>query len=182
MSTKRLATTAMMMCIIIISIFLLRVPIPFTQGYVNLSDGMIFLAVLILGWKYGGAAAALGSMLGDIVGGFAMWAPWTFFIKGIMAIIVGLILDAAMNGQGVTQRKMNVWKVLAMCAGGLFMTGGYFIAEGIMYGNWVIAALGIPWNAGQFVLGIVIAMALGAALNKTGFRTFMAQYNVKLGE
>ena len=43
--------TAMMMCIIMVSIMLLRVPIPFTQGYVNLSDAMIFMAVIILGWK-----------------------------------------------------------------------------------------------------------------------------------
>ena len=41
--------TAMMMCIVMVSILLLRVPIPFTQGYVNLSDAMVFMAVILLG-------------------------------------------------------------------------------------------------------------------------------------
>ena len=70
----------------------IRIPIPGTQGYVHLGDAMIFLSVLILGWKYGALAAAFGSMLADIIGGFAMWAPWSFAIKGIMALILGLIV------------------------------------------------------------------------------------------
>lgn len=88
-NTYRVVMTALMMCIIMIAILFVRVPIPFTQGYVHLGDAMIFLSVLILGWKYGAIAAALGGMLGDIVGGFAAWAPWTFGIKGIMALIMG---------------------------------------------------------------------------------------------
>lgn len=49
---------------------------------------MIFLSVLILGWKYGAAAAALGGALGDIIGGFAMWAPWTFAVGMVFAVIL----------------------------------------------------------------------------------------------
>ncbi len=79
--TSRIVVTAMMMCLIMVAIFIFRIPIPFTQGYVNLSDAVIFLSVIMLGWKYGMAAAALGSMMGDIIGGFAMWAPWTFLYK-----------------------------------------------------------------------------------------------------
>lgn len=54
-----------------------------------------------------------------------------------------------------------------MTLGGLFMAAGYFVAEGIMYGNFGTAALGIPWNIGQFVVGMILAEILSAALQKT---------------
>ena len=61
--TFRLVLTALMMSLIMVAILFIRVPIPFTQGYVHLGDAMIFLDVLVLGWKYGAVAAALGGML-----------------------------------------------------------------------------------------------------------------------
>ena len=187
---------AMMMCIIMVSIVLFRVPIPFTQGYVNLSDAMIFLAVIMLGYKYGAIAAALGSMLGDLMAGFAMWAPWTFFIKGGMALIFGLIIQSTLMGglgagavpsgndsetenrsQGrrpVTDRGFLSMEIMGMIVAGVFMTAGYYAAEGIMYGNWIVAFLGIPWNIAQFGVGIVLALALAGALAKTSLRDVMA--------
>ena len=91
-NTFKVVMTAMMICLIMVAILFIRVPIPFTQGYVHFGDAMVFLAVLVLGWKYGAVAAALGGMLGDIVGGAAAWAPWSLGIKGIMALILGGII------------------------------------------------------------------------------------------
>ena len=82
--TSKVVLTALMMCLIILATMLIKIPIPFTQGYVHLGDAMIFLSVLILGWKSGIVAAGVGSMLGDIIGGAAAWAPWTLVIKGGM--------------------------------------------------------------------------------------------------
>ena len=159
--------TAMMMCIIMVAIFVLRIPIPFTQGYVNLSDGMIFIAIGLLDKRHSIAAASLGSMMGDILGGFAMWAPWTFVIKGVMALVTVLIIDAFAHKHFTGKAKIAV-RILAMSCGGLFMVFGYFIAEGMMYGSWAVAALGVPWNIGQFVVGIILALVILSALNKIG--------------
>ncbi len=159
--------TAMMMCIIMVAIFVLRIPVPFTQGYVNLSDGIIFIAISLLDKKHSVAAASLGCMMGDIIGGFAFWAPWTFFIKGIMTLITVLIIDAFAEKHLTGGRRMAV-RILAMTCGGLFMTFGYFIAERVMYGTWAVAALGIPWNIGQFAVGIALALVITSALNKVG--------------
>ena len=156
--TSKVVLTALMMCLIILATMLIKVPIPFTQGYVNLGDAMIFLSVLILGWKYGIVAAGVGSMLGDIIGGAAAWAPWTLVIKGGMALIMGACLKG-----GDSKLK----EVIGMILAGAFMVAGYYVAEGVMYGNWVAAAIGIPWNIGQFTVGMVIAEILSAALQKT---------------
>ena len=159
--------TAMMMCIIMVAIFVLRIPIPFTQGYVNLSDGIIFIAIFLLDRKHSVAAASLGSMMGDILGGFAIWAPWTFFIKGIMALITVLIIESFYDKCATPKARLAV-RIIAMICGGLFMVFGYFIAEGVMYGSWVVAALGVPWNVGQFAVGIALALAITSALSKVG--------------
>lgn len=175
--TSKLVMTAMTMCMIMVAIFLFRIPIPFTQGYVNLSDAVIFIGILVLGWKYGAVAAAVGSMLGDILGGFAMWAPWTFCIKGGMAILAGLLICSLCKRYDLTKNKFTVLQTFAMIAGGLFMVFGYYIAEGIMYGSWVVAALGVPWNIGQFCVGIVLTLVLTESLKKTPFRKYFVYHN-----
>ena len=139
----------------------------FTQGYVNLSDGIIFIAIGLLDKKHSVAAASLGSMMGDILGGFPVWAPWTFFIKGIMALITVMVIEAFAH-KHLTGKAKTAVRVLAMICGGLFMVFGYFVAEGVMYGSWVVAALGVPWNIGQFSVGIILALVILSALNKVG--------------
>lgn len=159
--TKTLVLAALMTGMIIVMTMIIKVPIPFTQGYVHLGDAMIFMAVLVVGWKYGAAAAGIGSALADLMLGAAMWAPWTLVVKAGMAIIMGLILKG--GKESITLRRQTV----AMIFGGLFMVAGYYVAEGVMYGNWVAPAIGVPWNIGQFVVGGVIAAVLSGALCRT---------------
>ena len=144
--TNRLVYTSLMACLVLLGTILFRIPIPMTQGYVHLGDAMIYIGVLLLEKKQGAFAAALGSSLGDILGGFAFWAPWTFIIKFAMAFVAGSL---------VGKRS----KVLSLIAGGLVMCAGYLIAERFMYGSWALAAVGIPWNIGQFTVGMAVALA-----------------------
>ncbi len=171
-NTFKIVLTGLMMCLVMVAILFIRVPIPFTQGYVHIGDAMVFLSVLVLGWKYGALAAALGGMLGDLVGGFAAWAPWTFAIKGIMALILGLMVMAASRKEDAGSTRFIVMEVIGMVISGVFMTAAYYFAEGIMYGNWVTPMLGVPWNIGQFVVGMILAVIIATALCKTPARKF----------
>ena len=175
---QKIVMTAMMMCLVIIATVFIRVPIPGTQGYVHLGDSMVFLSVLILGWKYGIAASAFGGMLADVLGGAAAWAPWTFCIKGIMALILGLVAMKLTGSERITKSGFIFGEVLGMILAGIFMTVGYYFAEGFMYGNWVTPVIGIPWNIGQFAVGMVIASVLAGALCKTPAKSFFA-YKLK---
>ena len=165
--TNRLVMAAMMTCLIAVATIFFKIPIPFANGYVHLGDGMIFLAVLLLGVRRGAAAAAVGSAMGDVLGGFAIWAPWTFVIKGVMALLMGALML-------FLQKRGAVKPAAARCVGmtlaGFWMVLGYFVAEGLIYGNWIIALLGAPWNAGQFAVGIALALALSSSLGKTPVR------------
>lgn len=69
----------------------IKIPIPFTQGYIHAGDSMIFMAAILLGWKHGAVAGGLGSALADVLGGYAHWALPTLVIKAIMGAVVGWI-------------------------------------------------------------------------------------------
>ncbi|WDV44575.1 ECF transporter S component [Clostridiaceae bacterium M8S5] len=68
-----------------------HIPVPFTEGYVNAGDSMIFISAILFGWKYGAIAGGLGSALADLYLEYPHWALPTLIIKGLMGLIVGVI-------------------------------------------------------------------------------------------
>lgn len=168
--TEQLVMTALMTSLVLIGTMLIRVPIPMTQGYVHMGDAMIYIGVLLLGKKHGTAAASLGSLMADILSGYAFWAPWSLVIKAAMAYTAGVFAERALlTPHHAAHHSVNMTRamtVLGMVLGGLLMTAGYFLAEGIMYGNWPAAMLGVPWNIGQFTAGISVALTVAAAVSR----------------
>lgn len=177
---NRIVMTALMMGMITAATMFIKIMVPMTQEYVHLGDAMIFLAVLILGWKYGAVAAAVGAAMGDILGGFAMWAPWTFFIKAAMAIAMGLFLSAFGKKGRFNLTGFPLLPMIGMTIAGLIMTGGYYLVSGLMYGNWIAALAGVPFNIGQFIVGMIIAVLLTAALCKTAAKKYFFYVEARL--
>ncbi len=169
---QKIVMAALMMCIVMVATMFIRVPIPGTTGYVHLGDSMVFLSVLVLGWRYGAVASAFGGLLADVMGGAAAWAPWTFCIKGIMAVILGLVVKKLAESAKISRGGFIAGEAAGMVLAGIFMVAGYYVAEGVMYGNWVSPVIGIPWNIGQFAVGMVIAVVLAEALCRTPAKTF----------
>ena len=169
-----LVMTGLMMCLVMVATMFIKIPIPMTQGYVHLGDSMIFLAVLILGKNYGAAAAGIGSALGDVMGGYAFWAPWTLLIKFVMAYILGIFAEHGEKKEHHSVRGVSVREVFGMILAGIEMTAGYYVTESLMYGNWAVPLASIPWNAGQFAVGMVIACILASALCKTPAKKYFA--------
>jgi uncharacterized membrane protein len=164
---NKLVLTSLLICMIAVTTMFFKIPIPFANGYVHLGDAMVFLSVLTLGTRYGALASAVGSAMGDVLGGFAIWAPWTFVIKGLMALIMGLFIKAAAKRPaGKKLFGVPAAHAAGMFFAGLWMVFGYYIAEGVIYG-FLVALLGIPWNIGQFIVGMCVASATAAALYKT---------------
>ena len=85
LSAKQLCLTGVMAALVFLMTFIPKVPIPL--GYAHLGDGMIFIAAYIIGKKEGMIAAAIGSALADLIGGFPIWILPTFIIKLVMAYI-----------------------------------------------------------------------------------------------
>ncbi|PWM15374.1 MAG: hypothetical protein DBX57_02890 [Clostridia bacterium] len=138
---------------------IIRVPIPATDGYINLGDCVVLLGAFLLGPVYGAAAGGIGSALADILSGYAVFAPGTFVIKALIAVIAALIMKALGS-------KTKAAPIVASIAGEAWMLLGYFLYESIFLGYGLAAAGSIGGNAIQAVAGVILAAALYAVLSK----------------
>ncbi len=68
----------------------IQIPSPMS-GYVNLGDSLVLLSGWMLGPWWGFCAAGIGSMLADVLSGYAYYAPATFLIKGVMALLAAVL-------------------------------------------------------------------------------------------
>ena len=112
---------------------IIHVPIPATDGYINLGDCVVLLGAFLLGPVYGAAAGGIGSALADILSGYAVFAPGTFVIKALIAVIAAAILKALGS-------KTKAAPIVASIAGEAWMVLGYFLYESIFLGYGLAAA------------------------------------------
>lgn len=135
------------------------VQIPAPTGYVNLGDCVVLLAAWVLGPVWGGAAAGVGSMLADVLNGWASYAPATFVIKFAMAALAAYIF-CAMKGR---------WSwVVGAIAAELLMVGGYFIYESLVLGVGPAAVASVPANLVQGAVGVASGLAVVLLLDRSG--------------
>lgn len=141
---KTLTLGGVMAALIFVMTYLPKIPVPATGGYIHLGDGMICLAAVLLG-PVSVAAAAVGSALSDLIGGYMSYLLPTFLVKGAMAAVV-----CALYRPGSGTRAIASF-LLAEAV----MVLGYFGAECLMFGSSAaIAAIGA--NVTQGVGGVVV--------------------------
>ncbi len=92
-NTRKFVLTGLMTAMVFVLTFTIKIPIPFTSGYIHLGDSMIYLSVMILGPYFGAFAAGVGSMFADLIGGYAEYALPTLIIKSLMALMMGAVLS-----------------------------------------------------------------------------------------
>lgn len=94
-STYMLAFIGMMASVVFISNFF---SIPAFSSRLHIANAVCLLSGMLFGGVYGGLAAAIGSALYDIVGGWGMAeAVITFINKGLMALVCGIIVNDKRN-------------------------------------------------------------------------------------
>lgn len=133
----------------------IRIPTPGTGGYIHPGDAVVILAGVILGPGWGLLAAGIGSALADLLGGYFIYVPITFVIKGAVAFAAGLIYQRV----GKTAKSRGAAVVLGGIADIILVAGGYFLCESMMYGA-AAAAASVPANLIQGVSGLVIGILL----------------------
>ena len=133
------------------------IQIPAPTGYVNLGDAFVLLAGCVLGPAYGFVAGGLGPALADLLLGYGVYAPGTFVIKGLTAVIAAALL-------GVLVKKQDKPSVphLLLCTvpAELFMALGYFVYETVVLKVGAGAAAAIPANLMQGLVGVAASVVL----------------------
>lgn len=150
LSVKKLTLAGVMAALVFVMTYLPKVPVPVTGGYVHLGDGAIFLATLLLG-PLGIPAAAIGSGLSDLLGGYMVYVIPTVIIKGLVALVAWKIW------------KEGSWlrAVIAFVAAEAVMVLGYFAFEAVMYGA-VSAWAAVGPNCIQGLAGVIIGLVCHA--------------------
>ena len=159
--TKKLVLSALMAALVYVSTSIIQIPSPATNGYVNLGDCFVVLSGWLLGPWYGAAAAGIGSMLVDLLGSYAHYAPGTLDIKAADAMAAALIFRAM--GRGKTGM------LVSGVVGEIIMVLGYFAYAAMLLGKGLAAAASIPGNIAQGVAGVALGIALAVALQKIRF-------------
>ncbi len=158
----KVAIAGVMASLVAVMTLLITIPVPATQGYINLGDTMVMLSGLLFGPIIGGVAGGVGSAVADVVSGYASWAPYTLIIKGIEGVIAGLTVKITPRFSGPLRKAMEV---LILLIAGLEMVFGYFLVETLLYG--VGAALAeLPGNLFQAVSGIIFSLVVGPVVRK----------------
>lgn len=155
---KKIVITALFAALACVATMSIRIPTPGTGGYIHPGDAIVILSGVFLGPVYGLLAGGIGSAMADLLGGYFVYVPITFAIKGLVALVAGLIFQKL--------GKDNKSNYIAVILGGIvdiiFVAGGYFICELPMYGSG--AAASIPANIIQGVSGLIISVILYRAL------------------
>ena len=158
--TKKIVMAALMAALACVATMIIKIPSPL-KGYLNLGDCIVLAAGWMLSPAYGFLAAGLGSALADMFSGYVTYAPATFIIKGLMAII-------AFYGFKLLHKKIGNLpsRIISGVAAEIMMILGYFVFEGFLYG-FAPSLVNIPANGVQGVAGLIIGIVLMKVFEKS---------------
>lgn len=157
--TKRIVISALVAALVCVATMVIKIPSPL-KGYLNLGDCIVLIAGWLLSPAYAFLAAGIGSALADIFSGYVAYAPVTFVIKGVMAIIAFYVFKLLNKKIGNTMSR-----IISGIVAEFIMVLGYFVFEGILYG-FIPSIVNIPANSIQGVAGLVIGIIIIKMLEK----------------
>ena len=157
--TKKIVIAALIAALACVATMIIKIPTPL-KGYINLGDCIVLVAGWMLSPAYAFLAAGLGSALADIFSGYATYAPATFVIKGLMALI-------AFYGFRLLNKRLGnaPSRIISGFIAEAFMVLGYFVFEGFLYG-FAPSIVNIPANAIQGIGNLILAVLLIIAFQK----------------
>lgn len=151
LTLKRLAAAALFAAMIcVVTAYIFHVPICLNGRYIHFGDVFVFLAAAILPRHYALAAAVVGSCLADLLT-VPIWAIPTLVVK------VLIVLPFSSRGETLLTRR----NLLASLLSAPISCALYYLAEALMFGNWIAPALDIPLGLIQY-LGCPAAFILAA--------------------
>ena len=158
--TKKIVMAALMAALACVATMIIKIPSPL-KGYLNLGDCIVLTAGWMLSPTYGFLAAGLGSALADVFSGYVTYAPATFIIKGLMALI-------AFYGFKLLNKKIGKLpsRIISGIVAEIVMILGYFVFEGFLYG-FIPSAVNIPANGVQGIAGLIIGVILIKVFEKS---------------
>ena len=157
--TQKIVLAALLASLTCVATMLIKIPSPL-KGYLNLGDCVVLLAGWILSPSYGFLTAGIGSALADVFSGYILYAPATFVIKGLMALVAHFVFSLMAKKAGNLSSR-----IVSGTLAEILMVGGYFLFEGFIYG-FIPSAVNIPANCAQGIAGLILGILLTKVFDK----------------
>ena len=151
-----IAVIAVMIAITTVFTLAVRVPVPATNGYVNLSDVAIYFTAFAFGPWVGLIAGGVGAALADLLGGYAQFALLTLLAHGLEGFVAGWL----------GRDRQFIGMVVAWLSGAVVMCALYLIGEGLILTGWGAAFSELPFNILQNLVGAVVGIPLVLAVRR----------------
>lgn len=159
LTVKKIVYASMLTALCCIATMIIKIPSPL-KGYLNLGDCVVLLSGFMLPPSYGFIAAGAGSAMADIFSGYVVYAPATFIIKGVMA----LISNYGFKLLGKKLAPISARIISAVIAESI-MVLGYYVFEGFIYG-FLPSVANIPANMIQGIVGLALGVLLASFMEK----------------
>ena len=157
-TTKEMVLTGLSIALVFVATLFINIRLPIGQGgLIHLGNVPLFLVAIIFGKKMGAAAGAFGMGLFDLMGGWTPWAPATFVIVGLMGYTVGVIAE---------KKDDTIGYGIAIAMACIIKVAGYYVAEALIYGNWIQPVMSIPGNLVQIGVAAVVVLPIAGTLKK----------------
>ena len=120
----------------------------------------IVCGAALLPTPYAMAAGAIGGGLSDYLSGYAIWVLPTIIIKAMQASLF-------------TSKKNNIVNkrnIIAVIFSAVVCIVGYYLAGGVLYGNFGAALADVPTNLIQSVASAALFIFLGIVLDRMDFK------------
>ena len=88
---KKLVMAALFAALACVATMSIKIPTPGTSGYIHPGDAIVILAGVVLGPTWGFLAGGIGSAMADLLGGYFVYVPITFVIKGLVSLCSALL-------------------------------------------------------------------------------------------
>jgi uncharacterized membrane protein len=134
-----------------------KLPLIANGGLIHLGNVPLFIAAILYGKRTGAIAGAFGMGLFDLLSGWTLWAPFTFIIVGLMGYVIGSFTE---------KHKNFLFTSIAIGIACIIKVIGYYIAEVILYHNYITPISSIPGNLIQIGLAAVIVLPIIDILKK----------------
>ena len=158
--TKLLVITALLTAICACCTAFISVPMLGTGGFIHLGDAVIMISASILPLPFSCFVGAIGGVLGDLLVGAPLWAPFTFVVKALVTLCFTNKKDKIINARNL----------LGIIPALVITLIGYYFAEALIYGNFIAPFASMIGNVIQIVASGVIFVVFGVALDKIKFK------------
>jgi uncharacterized membrane protein len=163
--TYNLVLVALLTALTYVATVFIYIPNPISLltsgGMIHFGNVIIVVSAIVFGKNKAAVSAAFGMALFDLTSPYAIWAPFTFVIRGAMGYTLGTSSHMKNYGSNV------VFNIIAITAASTIQIVGYYFAEVIIYRNWITPIASMSGELAQIVVafvGLPIAMIINKAM------------------